>query len=347
MSQMKITRTMQLLSQEDFNSMLKRLSAYHLVVVGKNKPKKSSRTLVSVTYDRTRAYISYRENSKIVRYYTRLDGDCDTQYVTPVQVWSDLIKLCGKKNIPDLRHSFGYEEIEKPHHETKIKWCITCPGGYHYHNDKYVGEYLENCYGYDINSSYSFAMTKDMPDTSVEPRFYDSVNKGEIGFMTNGDVCFEGFAEYIFPLIKSPFLPFIDKYYDMKIKSAKNKKKRSKYKQILNIPTGYVQRLNPFLRNAIIYYAKEYVKQYIDDNTLYVNTDSIVSLVPRPDIPLDQVELGKFKLDHQGSFTYWGQGQYEWNGEKHHQGIPLYMLNNKGICKYKFDEKKVEVVLNG
>ena len=159
--------------------------------------------------------------------------------------------------------------------------------------------------------------------------------------------CFEGFAEYIFPLIKSPFKPFIDKYYELKVKYSNDKKKKAKYKQILNIPTGYVQRLNPFLRNAIIYYAKEYVKQYIDENTLYVNTDSIISLTERPDIPLHDTELGKFKCDHRGTFMYWAQGCYEWNGEKHNQGIPQYMLNNDGIMKYRFDEEKMEVVENG
>ena len=344
---MKITHTEQELSQEDFNDMIKNLARTHVVVVAK-KTKRSSRTLVYIDVDTKKVHLTYRDNNSIIRYFTRLDCDSDTVYFNPVQVWSELIKICGKENIPDLRGKYGYKAVPYGKNgDTKVKWDITCPGGFHYHDPKRTNIRFDNCYGYDINSSYSFAMTKDMPDTRVQPRLFGIVKKGEIGFCNNGDVCFGGFAEYIFPLIKSPFIPFVDKYYELKVKNAKNKQKKAKYKQMLNIPTGYVQRLNPFLRNAIIYYAKEYVKQYINKDTLYVNTDSIISLTERPDIPLHETELGKFKNDHKGTFMYWAQGCYEWNGEKHNQGIPQYMLNNDGIMKYKFDEEKMEVILNG
>lgn len=344
---MKINRTSQELSQEDFNLILKKTSKSHFLVID-SKPKYTSRNSAYVKIESKKVSLTFRGPKKIHRYFTRLDSDSDTVYYTPVQVWARLIKICGKDNIPDLRGKYGYKEVSYgTKGDTKVKWDIECPGGYHYHNEKRKNTYIEDCYGYDINSSYSFAMTKDMPDTRVEPRMYGSVSEGEIGFCSDGSVCLEGFAEYIFPLVKSPFIPFVDKYYQLKVKSSKNRQKKAKYKQMLNIPTGYIQRLNPFLRNAIIYYAKEYVKKFIDKNTLYVNTDSIISAVERPDIPLDPIELGKFKCDHRGTFMYWAQGCYEWNGEKHNQGIPLYILNNEGVCKYKFDIDKMEVTLNG
>ena len=344
---MKRERVKQELSQEEFNAKLKKVKFGHIIVFGE-KPKNGSRKLAWITFDATKVFLTFRETTRLISYFTRLDRDSETCYVTPIQVWIDLIATCGRENIPNLRGKYGYKEIKYGiRGDSKVKWEIECPGGYHYHNEKLVDTYIENCYGYDINSSYSFAMTKDMPDTRVKPKLNCKVNKGEIGFCRDGSVCLDGWAEFVFPLIKSPFIPFIDKYYPLKVKSAKNRQNKAKYKQILNIPTGYVQRLNPFLRNAIIYYAKEYVKQFIDENTLYVNTDSIISSVERPDIPIHPTELGKFKCDHRGTFMYWAQGCYEWNGEKHNQGIPLYMLNNSGVLKYKFDKEKMEVVLNG
>jgi hypothetical protein len=94
------------------------------------------------------------------------------------------------------------------------------------------------------------------------------------------------------------------------------------WKDYLNIPTGCIQRHNIFLRNAIIHYSNEYIKKYIDENTIYCNVDCIVSLVPRPDIPTGDC-IGSFKNEHNNeAFKFIDTGMYQWNDECHYKGIP-------------------------
>lgn len=48
----------------------------------------------------------------------------------------------------------------------------------------------------------------------------------------------------------------------------------------------------------------------MDENTLFSNTDSIVSLVPRPDLKISD-NIGDFKIEHQGDFIYLDAYHYQ------------------------------------
>lgn len=75
----------------------------------------------------------------------------------------------------------------------------------------------------------------------------------------------------------------------------------------------------------IVYYMNEYIKQFIDKNTLWYNTDSIVSTVRKPELDaLLGNEVGQFKIEHEGRFIQAGTG-YQWPDEK--------ITSNKGISK--------------
>ena len=83
-----------------------------------------------------------------------------------------------------------------------------------------------------------------------------------------------------------------------------------------------IQRYNIFIRLGILYNAAEYIKQFQDEDTVYCNTDSIVSLKRRTDLPLG-IELGQFKEEHVNEdFKFIQAGQYQWGSECHYKGIP-------------------------
>lgn len=176
-----------------------------------------------------------------------------------------------------------------------------------YGNPKFEGKWLK-AYGYDRNSAFAAGMLKDMPDTSKQPH-EGKIKKGEIGFdILDGKltVLEKGQpARWIFPAMKSPFEKFVKTYYKRKA-SAKSKWERAYYKGILNFYVGYLQIYNPFLRSAIICYSNDFILNCMDADTIACNTDSIVSLKPRPDLTLG-LGLGEFKEEHVGEFAFKGK----------------------------------------
>ena len=217
--------------------------------------------------------------------------------------------------------SFGKHTIELPEYKSKVHWDIEDPGNYMYSDEAHARKWLK-CYSYDINSAYSFAMTKPMPDTQKKPRMHDLVRKGEMGFQLSGDVTIEegAYADYIFPMMESPFTPYVLKYFAKK-QAAKTDDERENWKYFLNIPTGMMHKKNIFMRNAILFWCADYIKQYSDENTVYCNTDSIVSLTRRTDLPIGN-DLGQFKEEHiNDNFKYIKPCFYQWNDECHYSGI--------------------------
>ena len=227
----------------------------------------------------------------------------------------------GKKEEPD-------PTFELPGH-TKITWDYLDPGNYSYTNDKYKLKWL-NCYSYDVHSAYSLAMKKPMPDTS-KPKFNAIVGPGEMGFRKLTKLVYivsEGkMADVVFPLMESPYKDYVDEYY-LKKQNAKTEVEYDLYKAWLNIPAGLLHRYNIFHRLAMLYYAKKYIMQFIDENTVYCNVDSIISLKPRNDLPIGD-GLGEFKIEHQNErFKFKKVAIYQWGNEVHYSGIPSKAIND-------------------
>lgn len=193
---------------------------------------------------------------------------------------------------------------------------------------------------YDENSAYAFAMCQDMPDTREiigrrrKPKSYEMgfiniedyfPNKQDwtgnpgvaLQLVEPEDDCI---ADYIFFREISPFESFANRHFQRKRDSTDPVvKKRSK--EMLNFSVGYLQRTNPFLRAAIIGHANKKIQNLIDDNTIYCNTDSIVSAVPRDKLPIG-IQLGQFKVEHEGLFAFRGFN-YQWDLQKpSYRGIP-------------------------
>lgn len=225
---------------------------------------------------------------------------------------------------PQLAKLYGYRTKYKKD-KIKVYWDIDTAIGLTYTNNRYSRKFVI-CYSYDINSAFSWAMLQKMPDTRQLPRVNGIVGEDEMGFYKNGKVTITpGMpADYVFPLIESPFKDYVYKYYELKQKE-KDSNKRKMWKFWLNIPTGVLQRHNIFLRNAVLFYSNKKIESYIDENTIYCNTDSIVSLKRRYDIPLGD-EIGLFKEEHKNEkFKFIKEGIYQWNNECHYKGI-------KGSC---------------
>lgn len=253
------------------------------------------------------------------------------------------------------REQYGYRKTYSlKQHKDKINWDLRDPGNFSYIDEDRIGKKLK-CWSYDVNSAYSYAMTKPMPDTRKPAKLNSLVGENEIGFYKSGGVTTDvgAYAEYIFPLIESPLKNYVDNYY-IKKRNAKDKFDRHKWKSFLNIASGLLHKYNIFLRLAILHYAAEYISSFIDDDTVYCNTDSIVSTKPRTDLPIGD-DLGMFKEEHKNEdFKYLAVGIYQWNKECHYKGIPGCTLTDienttdwRHNFPYQFDKEIRRIIKNG
>ena len=262
--------------------------------------------------------ITYKRYDKATKYVCRKDGIEERQQISGTSSYITLVsnyyKVPDFRSNPQVRKYLGYLENEGKFAKTARPFT--------YFNPKYEGVRIK-AIGYDMNSSYSAAMVKPMPDTTKPYRLYGTIKEGkEIGFTLtdeNFEPRFKGNAFFIFPLIESPFTKFVNTWYNKKAQ-AKDKNEKEYAKEVLNYCIGVMQRKNPFLRATIIYYANKEVIDKKDENTLYCNTDSIVSLVER-DLPIG-TGLGQYKIEHEGMFAYKGCN-YQWDDDKlSYRGVP-------------------------
>ena len=217
-----------------------------------------------------------------------------------------------------------------------------------WYNRKFEKKWIK-AWCYDLNSAYSSAMLGQMPDTS-KPMRSGVIGENEIGFeevlnpknpeLTMLVPKYSGFSLYIFPLMDSPFTKFVETWYKKKAESAPGSKERNKAKGVLNMCVGQLQNVNPFLRATIIGRCNKLIESLIDEDTLFCNTDSIVSRKPL-DLKLG-TGIGEWKLEHEGMVAYVGLN-YQWkiNGksEVSYRGKPKsWFAKDFDITKDKVPE---------
>ena len=242
-------------------------------------------------------------------------------------IWRQFNKLTEKSYELPNKEKYGYRKVKLQDGTIKVHWKLKDPGNYWYVKESASRQWLK-CYSYDINSAYSYAMLQPLPDTSVEPRLNCILKEGEIGFYNDGSATKEpgAYVEYAFPLKKYNFDIYVNTYYEKKKLSEGEKRKL--WKEFLNVPSGMIQRYNIFIRLGMLYNAAEYIKPFQDEDTVYCNTDSIVSLKRRTDLPIGN-ELGQFKEEHVNEdFKFIGSGQYQWGSECHYKGVPRKALKD-------------------
>ena len=262
-----------------------------------------------------------------------------------------------EKDVTEEHNLYGYTVKKLPENKTKISWDFKTAGGYSEIKKEYAKEDLK-VWAYDINSSFGYAMLQPMPNTNAEPKFDAEVGENEMGFSKHGFCTLNKGVkmDVVFPLMESPFKDYINEYYEIKKNAPKDSTERLEAKYKLNVPTGCIQRHNIFLRNAVLYYANRFIKQFIDENTVYCNIDSIYSLEPRNDLPIGN-EIGQFKIEHENEyFKFLGRGIYQIGDKIHYQGLNGDLLQDIETTKfdktklnkykYKFDKDKGRFILN-
>lgn len=292
---------------------------YKKIIIGKKPEGTTFKMNAYVEDGMVNFQLTYKRGSQVTTYICRKDGEDQNQWTDGGEAYRILSMYY---DVPDLREN---EQLKKDldYNEDDKKFEVSA-SALMYKNDKYENTNIEYAIGYDLNSSYSYAMLKPMPNTSVRPKIWCLAKKGFIGFnekvitehgCTKRElvVVQEGkMAHWMFPIMESPFEKFVKHWYNKK-KNAKTKEEKGKAKGILNYSVGYLQKVNPFLRATILYYANQEIKKLMDDNTLYCNTDSIVSLVKK-DLKVGS-EIGEFKIEHEGRFAFVGFN-YQWNYDK-------------------------------
>lgn len=291
-------------------------------------------------------------------YILRKDKSDEKQKIDPMTAYGTLNRYY---KVPSFRED-DYVNQVLAYDELLAKYDVTS-SGLLYCNPKFEKQRIGDCYGYDLNSSYPNAMLKPMPDTSKKYRINSAVGENEIGFITSVDLkkdgtvetlikpIFSGIAEFVFPLMESPFKRFVEVWYGRK-KDAKTTDDKEKAKQMMNFSIGCLQKHNPFLRATILHYANLAIEENMDEDTLLCSTDSLVSKRKRDDLDIGK-EIGQFKLEHEGDFYYDGMN-YQWNLEPPtYRGVPKNWFKKgwdmskdplpKNGNVYRFDEKEDKI----
>lgn len=194
-------------------------------------------------------------------------------------------------------------------------------GAVHYANPKYMNKELHNCVCYDRNKAYlATCINLELPLYYLGALFR-APKKNEIGFNFNGIPIYgpsKTTCKYIF---QKGILEGLNKwaYYNIdRLNNASTPEEKKSIKAEINIAIGNlgnkdrVSSNNKAIRNTIVYTMNQYIEKLKDENTLFSNTDSIVSLVPRKDIKISD-KVGDFKIEHEGDFIYINSTKYQWN----------------------------------
>ena len=320
---------------EEFNKHLAFCKKNRVVVFEPHKQGQYC-NIANIEIDVVNIKLTYKLGSKVTTYQTRIDGGEQPNKITGLLAYQTLCKYYKIPNMKDFK-CFRREE-HKVNGKSQISWILQASSPLLWSNVEKSGKLYENCIEYDMTSAYGWALTQPLPDTNKKPSFNRIVKEGEIGFRLDGTITFNGSASIIFPLMDSPFSRFVNKWFG--IKRYGNDEEKKKAKQMLNFCVGYMQRTNPFLRNTIVERCNMKMEELIDENTLYCNTDCIVSLKPRYDLELGG-GLGQFHIEHEGTFAYSGFN-YQWNYE-----LPTYRgIPKNWFIEYEKKHKKKWTILD-
>lgn len=315
------------LSWAEFMKHFKFCKSHRIIVEGPRTNECRNYMVANIEVQAVWVKLTYRRNNKTICYNARMDGADPKQQITGMRAYTTMCQNLLPWHMPNLRDykPFGYHKTKTG----KTAWAIEPTKQLMYFNKELNNSRYEDCYGYDRNSAFTWAMMQPIPNTDKEPDLLRKTKSGEIGFNLDGSVCFEKghFCNFIFEAQESPFINFAKKWY-LKKRDAKTEADKEKAKETLNFCIGYMHRTNPFIRNCIVARSNNYILSLIDENTLYCNTDSIVSRRRRRDLELDLgKELGQWKIEHRGDFAY-KDFTYQWNDT-----IPTY----RGIPKKWFE----------
>lgn len=283
-----------------------------------------------------------KELCKPTTYIFNLNGDEEFKEsgLTCFAEFSKYYKIPKASEYNDERLNRWFDE------EKKKYTCSARPIlGY---NNKYNNQELDNCYEYDLNSAYFNTLLNKIPDLH---HIYTQcrIKKNQVGFLLDNELTLvesEGlYADYVFDLIDTPegIKKYADVWYSKKqqAKENNNTELKLKAKAYLNLPIGYTQRYNPFFRAYVVHKCNRVIKNLIDDNCLFWNTDAIFTKVKRLDLHIGN-NIGDFKEEYCKTIRY-KDNVYQINDE-----IPIYRGVNKTWLESfeKINNRKFNLLLD-
>lgn len=337
------------ISVEEMNEHLKYVEKTFEIVYRAKEPGETFKRKAFIEDKQVYFKLSYKKGSFACTYICRKDGQNDDQKVNGGEAFRILSRYY---KVPKMPEEICGRAEEGGLSASPILYC----------NPKFEGT-RQKAWGYDLNSAYSAAMLEDMPDTSKPWKAKKIVEGKEIGFeeilnpknpnKTMLVPKYKGFSLYVFPLMESPFKRFVEVWYNKKASSIPGSSERAKAKGVLNFSVGQLQNINPFLRAAIIGKCNNLISKLIDEDTLFCNTDSIVSRKPL-DLKIGSA-IGEWKLEHDGEEVAYIGNNYQWSdGTISYRSIPKAWfpknwdiltdkLPNNGNV-YKFEQMRLRYV---
>ena len=190
---------------------------------------------------------------------------------------------------------------------------------------------------YDLNSAYAEALTKQIIDTN-KMEMSRVVNQGEVGFILDANLTMMEpghYADFVFPLIDSPYKEFAIKWYNEKKLAPKGSKQRNLAKNVLVITVGLMQRKNPFLRAYIVNSCNRKIEYFVNkykDKVCTWNTDAVYCTEHIPELDaLCGNDIGQFKVEYEGLFRQVGLNYQKVDEE-------VESVSYRGIIKSTFSK---------
>lgn len=263
-------------------------------------------------------------------YNFRLDGETKGTQISPLTCYR-----IGQKiyNVPKLDETI-YSDIDEKDEAGKY---MKSSRQLLWTNPKFDGQEIPHTWIYDLNAAFSSILMTKIPDLNNLKRRDDIVKEDEIGFkgkyLDHFTLARPGEeAELIFDLIESPYKNWCIKLYNEKIKcKAKDDEVGAlKAKQTVNFFIGFLQRTNPLMRAYIVESCNDFMRDKIDmETTIFCNTDSIHSTVPRPDLETGS-GIGQFKVEGDDVIARYKGANWQIKGEKPKwRGVAEYRLKKE------------------
>lgn len=189
---------------------------------------------------------------------------------------------------------------------------------------------------YDLNSAYATVLSNKIIDT-YRMKCNKIIEEGEVGFMLDADLTMitkvGQRADFVFPLIDSPYKDYVRKWYDIKRNSPKGSKEKDEAKQTLVITVGLWQNSNPFLRAYVVHSCNNIIntiRATYKDKICMWNTDAVYATEHIP--LLDEFvgnDIGQFKVEYEGLFRQKGLN---------YQKVGEHKTSYRGVLKMLFSE---------
>ncbi len=219
---------------------------------------------------------------------------------------------------------YQFDRLDKFFDEETARYSCSAKPILGYNKD-FNGQELYNCYGYDVNSAYTYTIMNKIPDLNnpIFGKYMIRVGENQVGFILDDDLTMVtkgNVADIVFNLIDTPnkLKEYCNKYYQLKKETSGTDKLTAK--AYLNLPIGYSQKTNPFFRSYVVSSCNNRIKSLLDKNSLFWNTDAIYSKTKR-DFEIGN-DLGEFKEISYKTIRYKGNIYQTDNDIPTYRGIP-------------------------